>query len=369
MVSKLMGLPIQRNKAIVGTNAFAHSSGIHQDGIIKDRSTYEIIRPEDVGVTAHTFALTARSGRAALKHHISGMGHHLTDAQLAEIYETFLVLADKKKEVMVEDLEILVQDTLFKVPETYKLVNLQILSGTKATPMAALKVQRNNEVIEEAATGNGPIDAAYKCIERIVGANFKLIDFGLNAVTSGQDAIGEARVRIRSNGTIFSGGASSTDIIEAAIKAYLSAINRWVAAEAKTKPGKKGAAKKAPRWPRSRSLNGTPPGGARRRPAPPLPRDPPSPRAGTPPGTKYISFPDSTRVSPSIVNSIVPDTIIPICSCGWECVGTTAFGARVTRENIIFSPEAIFAVTPGASILGGISFRVPETVHVDLLSG
>ncbi len=245
MVSKLMGLPIQRNKAIVGTNAFAHSSGIHQDGIIKDRSTYEIIRPEDVGVTAHTFALTARSGRAALKHHISGMGHHLTDAQLAEIYETFLVLADKKKEVMVEDLEILVQDTLFKVPETYKLVNLQILSGTKATPMAALKVQRNNEVIEEAATGNGPIDAAYKCIERIVGANFKLIDFGLNAVTSGQDAIGEARVRIRSNGTIFSGGASSTDIIEAAIKAYLSAINRWVAAEAKTKPGKKGAAKKA----------------------------------------------------------------------------------------------------------------------------
>jgi len=245
MVSKLMGLPIQRNKAIVGTNAFAHSSGIHQDGIIKDRSTYEIIRPEDVGVTAHTFTLTARSGRAALKHHISGMGHHLADAQLAEIYEKFLVLADKKKEVMVEDLEILVQDTLFKVPETYKLVHLQILSGTKATPMAALKVQRNNEVIEEAATGNGPIDAAYKCIERIVGRNFKLIDFGLNAVTSGQDAIGEARVRIRSNGTIFSGGASSTDIIEAAIRAYLSAINRWVAAGGKTKAGKKGAAKKA----------------------------------------------------------------------------------------------------------------------------
>jgi 2-isopropylmalate synthase len=245
MVSKLMGLPIQRNKAIVGSNAFAHSSGIHQDGIIKDRSTYEIIRPEDVGVTAHTFALTARSGRAALKHHISGMGHHLTDAQLAEIYEKFLVLADKKKEVMVEDLEILVQDELFKVPETYKLVHLQILSGTKATPMAALKVQRNNEMIEEAAMGNGPIDAAYKCIERIVGRNFKLIDFGLNAVTSGQDAIGEARVRIRSNGTIFSGGASSTDIIEAAIKAYLSAINRWVAAEAKTTTGKKGAAKKA----------------------------------------------------------------------------------------------------------------------------
>jgi 2-isopropylmalate synthase len=242
MVSKLMGLPIQRNKAIVGANAFAHSSGIHQDGIIKDRSTYEIIRPEDVGVTAHTFALTARSGRAALKHHIAAMGHHPTDAQLAEIYEKFLTLADKKKEVMIEDLEILVQDELFKVPETYKLVHLQILSGTKATPMAALKVQRHNEVIEEAATGNGPIDAAYKCIERIVGRNFQLIDFGMNAITSGQDAVGEARVRIRSNGTIFSGGASSTDIIEAAIKAYLSAINRWVAAE--EKGGRKGKGRK-----------------------------------------------------------------------------------------------------------------------------
>jgi 2-isopropylmalate synthase len=107
--------------------------------------------------------------------------------------------------------------------------------------MAALKVQRNQEVIEEAATGNGPLDAATKCIERIVGRSFQLIDFGLNAITSGQDAVGEARVRIRSNGTIFSGGASSTDIIEASIKAYLAAINRWAASESKEKAGKKGA--------------------------------------------------------------------------------------------------------------------------------
>ena len=244
MVSKLMGLPVQRNKAIVGSNAFAHSSGIHQDGIIKDRSTYEIVRPEDVGVTAHTFALTARSGRAALKHHITSLGHSPDDTQIDAIYEKFLGLADKKKEVMVEDLEILVQDEMFKVPETYKLVHVQILSGTKATPMAALKIQRDKEIIEEAATGNGPIDAAYKCIERIVGHKFQLIEFGMNAVTSGQDAVGEARVRIRCNGTIFSGGASSTDILEAAIKAYLSAINRWEDAEKKfaktAKSGKKG---------------------------------------------------------------------------------------------------------------------------------
>src|SRR4030067_367679 len=113
---------------------------------------------------------------------------------------------------MVEDLEILVQDEMFEVPESYKLNNLQNPSGTKATPMAALKVQRNNEVIEEAATGNGPIDAAYKCIERIVGHKFTLINFGLNAITSGEDAIGEATVRIRTNGTSFAGGASSADV-------------------------------------------------------------------------------------------------------------------------------------------------------------
>ena len=233
MVSKLMGLPVQRNKAIVGANAFAHSSGIHQDGIIKDRSTYEIIRPEDVGVTAHTFTLTARSGRAALKHQIASLGHSPTSEQVDAIYEKFLDLADKKKEVMVEDLDVLVQDEMYRVPETYKLTNVQILSGTSATPMAALKIRRGKEIIEEAATGNGPIDAAYKCIDRIVGRTFQLIEFGMNAVTSGQDAIGEARVRIRSNGTIFAGVASSTDIIEAAIKAYLSAINRWVDVEKK----------------------------------------------------------------------------------------------------------------------------------------
>ncbi len=240
MVSALMGLPVQRNKAIVGANAFAHSSGIHQDGILKDRSTYEIIRPEDVGVTAHTFALTARSGRAALKHHIASFGHDLNEVQMDAVYGKFIELADKKKEVKLEELEILVQEELFRVPETYVLEHIQILSGTKATPMAALRVRRSGEVIEEAATGNGPIDAAYKCIERIVGHKFTLINFGLNAITSGEDAIGEATVRIRTNGTIFAGAASSTDIIEASVKAYLSAINRWVASEEREKAARKG---------------------------------------------------------------------------------------------------------------------------------
>ena len=247
MVSALMGLPVQRNKAIVGMNAFAHSSGIHQDGIIKDRSTYEIVRPEDVGGSAHSFTLTARSGRAALKHHISGMGHKLSEGQLNAIYEKFLVLADKKKEVMVEDLEILVQEELFKVPETYRLEHVQILSSTEATPMAAIRLRRGDEVIEEASTGNGPIEAAYKCIERVVGRNFRLINFGLSAVTSGKDAIGEATVRIQDNGTIFAGAASSTDIIEAAVKAYVNAINRWVADQEKAKAARKTGKRKGVR--------------------------------------------------------------------------------------------------------------------------
>jgi 2-isopropylmalate synthase len=246
MVSALMGLPVQRNKAIVGSNAFAHSSGIHQDGIIKDRSTYEIIRPEDVGVQAHTFTLTARSGRAAIKHHLGSMGHSLSDAQLDAVYQRFLEIADKKKEVMTEDLDVIVQEVLFKVPETYRLEHIQIISGTQATPMAALRIRRDKDVIEDASTGNGPIDAAYKCIERIVRRRFRLIDFGLNAITSGEDAVGEATVRIRTNGTIFMGAASSTDVIEAAVKAYLAAINRWVAAEKdRTAAKKKGRVKLA----------------------------------------------------------------------------------------------------------------------------
>ena len=155
------------------------------------------------------------------------------------LYQKFLSLADKKKEVMIEDLEVLVQEELFKVPETYRLEHVQILSSTQATPMAALRLKRHDEVLEEASTGNGPIEAAYKCIERIVGKKFQLINFGLSAVTSGKDAIGEATVRIRDNGTIFAGAASSTDIIEAAVKAYLNAINRWVAEEAKAKATRK----------------------------------------------------------------------------------------------------------------------------------
>ncbi|HEY5995952.1 MAG TPA: alpha-isopropylmalate synthase regulatory domain-containing protein, partial [Candidatus Deferrimicrobiaceae bacterium] len=187
----------------------------------------------------------ARSGRAALKHQIAGMGQKITDAQLDSIYEAFLTLADKKKEVALEDLAALVQEELFKVPELYKLEHIQFLSGSDATPMAALRIRKDKEVLSEAATGNGPVDAAYQCIERIVGRKFELIDWGLNAITSGEDAVGEARVRIRFKDTIVAGTATSTDVIEASVKAYLAAINRYIALESREKAAKK--VKGAPR--------------------------------------------------------------------------------------------------------------------------
>ncbi len=244
MVSSLMGLVVQPNKAIVGSNAFAHSSGIHQDGILKDRATYEIVRPEDVGVSAHQFVLTARSGRHAVKDRIKELGYSLTDDQFGNVFDRFIELADKKKEVMNEDLTIIIEEELFKIPETYRLKHVQILSASHGIPMAALKVVHKNRVIDEASTGNGPIDAAYKCVERIVKRKFKLVSFNLNAVTSGKDAIGEATVRVRANGVVYLGWATSTDIIEAAIKAYIGAINKAVYFEEKEKKEKKPATKK-----------------------------------------------------------------------------------------------------------------------------
>ncbi len=243
MVSSLMGLVVQPNKAVVGSNAFAHSSGIHQDGILKDRATYEIMKPEDVGVPAHQFVLTARSGRHAVRHRIQEMGYSLTEEQFENVFERFLEVADKKKEVMNEDLAIIVEEELFKVPETYRLEHVQILSATEGIPMAALKVSKKGRVIREASTGNGPIDAAYKCVERIVKRKFRLESFHLSAVTSGKDAIGEATVRVRVNGNVYLGRATSTDVVVAAIKAYLAAINKAIYFEEKEKGDKKAGKK------------------------------------------------------------------------------------------------------------------------------
>ncbi len=229
LVSRIMNIPVQPNKAIVGSNAFAHSSGIHQDGILKDRSTYEIIKPEDVGIKQHSIILTARSGRAALRHRLEELGYDLEKDVFERVYRRFLNVADRKKEIRSEDLMSIVEVEMTKVPETYSFVNLQILSGNDITPMASVTLIKNGNKITDASIGNGPVNAAFNSIERIIGRKGKLLDFDLKAVTHGKDALGEAMVRVEIEDHVYSGTATSPDIIEASVRAYLNAFNRYFA--------------------------------------------------------------------------------------------------------------------------------------------
>ncbi len=229
LVSRIMNIPVQPNKAIVGSNAFAHSSGIHQDGILKDRSTYEIIRPEDVGIKQHSIVLTARSGRAALRHRLEELGYELEKDVFERVYQRFLNVADRKKEIRSEDLISIVEVEMTKVPETYSFIKLQILSGNDITPMASVTLKRNEEDITDASIGNGPVNAAFRSIERIIGKKGKLLDFDLKAVTHGKDALGEAMVRVEIEDSVYSGTGTSPDVIEASARAYLNAFNRYFA--------------------------------------------------------------------------------------------------------------------------------------------
>jgi len=229
MVSRLMNIPIQPNKAIVGSNAFAHSSGVHQDGILKDRSTYEIMRPEDLGIRKHEIVLTARSGRAALRHKLNGLGYDLDKEKFEKVYNRFINVADRKKEITTDDLTTIVEIELTKVPETFTFLNLQIMSGNTMVPLASVTLIKDGENKTDAAAGNGPVDAVFNCIERIVEQQGKLRDYDLKAVTMGRDALGEAMVRVEIEGTIYSGIGTSPDVIEASARAYLNAFNRFFA--------------------------------------------------------------------------------------------------------------------------------------------
>jgi 2-isopropylmalate synthase len=229
MVSRVMNIPVQPNKAVVGSNAFAHSSGVHQDGILKDRRTYEIIRPEDVGIREHQMVLTARSGRSAIRHKLSELGFELDKDLFERVYQRFISVADRKKEITAKDLSSIVEIEISKVPETYSLAGLQIMSGNRITPLASIRLKRGSEILMDAATGNGPVDATFHCIERLIGKNGKLLDYDLKAVTMGKDALGEAMVRVEIEGRIYSGIGTSPDIIEASARAYLNAFNRYFA--------------------------------------------------------------------------------------------------------------------------------------------
>jgi 2-isopropylmalate synthase len=241
MVSDLTGIPVQPNKAIVGANAFAHSSGIHQDGFLKERTTYEIINPQDIGVPESEIVLSARSGRHGLRHRLEELGYHVQDDHFDAIYQRFLEVADKKKTVDVRDLEnIVAGESLVFFEETYELVKMQVMCGTAGIPTASVCLRGpDGGVVCEASMGNGPVDAAYNAIDRIVNVPNELVEFSIQAITEGMDAMAKVTVRIRDvspdgNGgrrRVFMGRGSDTDTVVAATRAYLFSVNRLLAAQ------------------------------------------------------------------------------------------------------------------------------------------
>ncbi|WP_165060325.1 MULTISPECIES: 2-isopropylmalate synthase [unclassified Adlercreutzia] len=230
LVSTITGMNVQANKAIVGANAFAHSSGIHQDGVLKKRDTYEIIDPADVGAGESQIVLTARSGHAALKHRLEELGYEFDGEKLDELYEAFLNLADKKKEIYDEDLESLVNERDREETALYSLESVQISCGFPLKPTATVTIQDpEGDVITKCEWGTGPVDAAYKAIDSIIGINADLTEFSVQSVTRGIDALGEVTVRVKAkNGEMYTGRGADGDIIVSSAKAYLNALNRLI---------------------------------------------------------------------------------------------------------------------------------------------
>jgi 2-isopropylmalate synthase len=233
LVSNYTGIPVQPNKAIVGANAFAHEAGIHQDGQLKNRETYEIMKPETVGLSESKLVLGKHSGRHAVKARFRDLGYHLDEAQLDEAFRRFKEIADKKKHITDADLGAILSDQLEGPTEFYKLMGIQVTCGQLDMPTATLKLQGpDGQVYIEAAVGVGPVDAVYTAIDRIVKVRGKLLEFAVHAITEGIDALGEVTVRICTldgDYQTFGGHGADPDIIVAACKAYLAAINRMLA--------------------------------------------------------------------------------------------------------------------------------------------
>lgn len=231
LVAGITGLLVQRNKAIVGRNAFAHEAGIHQDGMLKERTTYEIMRPEDVGFSKTELVLGKHSGRAALADRAKALGFQLTGEELQSVFEEFKKLADKKKEVYDGDIAALVKKAirLANTENEWSLVDFQLTSGTNIQPKVRLTLKRGDEEItEELSEGDGPIDAAFLATERITGLSLNCKDFAVRSATLGHDAQGEVTLEIESNGETYRGRGVSTDTVEATVLAILNAINRIV---------------------------------------------------------------------------------------------------------------------------------------------
>lgn len=227
MVSSLMNMPVQPNKAIVGRNAFAHSSGIHQDGVLKNAQTYEIMNPKDVGIDDNSIVLTARSGRAALKYRLEINGVDIKDEnKLDKIYKKFLEFADKKKEVTDDDILMLAgADTAAE--HAVKLDYLQVTTGKGVKSVASIGLDIAGQKFEECASGNGPVDAAIKALKRIITKNMTLKEFTIQAIDKGSDDVGKVHMQVEYNGHVYYGFGADTDIVTASVEAYIDCINKF----------------------------------------------------------------------------------------------------------------------------------------------
>ncbi|ACV61515.1 2-isopropylmalate synthase [Desulfofarcimen acetoxidans DSM 771] len=230
LVSKLTGMIVQANKAIVGKNAFAHESGIHQDGVLKERSTYEIMNPAMIGINQDNLVLGKHSGRHAFRKRLGDLGYELSEAELNKAFVRFKDLADKKKNITDRDLEAIVEEeTRSHVPVKYIMEYFNITSGSTIKPMAMVGLLSNDLLLQDTAFGDGPVDAIYKAIDKIAGINCTLLHYSLDAITGGRDAQGDVTVKISNEkGKSFIGRGVSTDILEASAKAYVDAVNKLV---------------------------------------------------------------------------------------------------------------------------------------------
>jgi 2-isopropylmalate synthase len=228
LVSRLTGIFVQPNKAIVGENAFRHESGIHQDGVLKKAATFEIMSPSSIGVKGEGLVLGKLSGRHAFKERLKELGFLLKDKELELAFGAFKELADKKKNIYDEDLVFIVEEKISEIPEVYTLDYIHTVTGNKILSTATIRVKKKGEMFQEAACGDGPVDAAYKAIDRITGIRLALVDYSIHSVTGGKDALGEVMIKVKGEGNLITGKGASTDIIEASAKAYINAINRLV---------------------------------------------------------------------------------------------------------------------------------------------
>ncbi len=226
LVTSITGISVQPNKAIVGANAFAHESGIHQDGIIKERTTYEIMDPESVGISKSSLVLGKHSGRHAFRERIKDLGYSLTDDELNLTFKRFKDLADHKKSVFDEDIEAIIAEEVLRAYETYKLLSVTIMSGSHVVPTATVRMEIEGKECHGAELGNGPVDATYNAILQLTGRRPKLLRFAISAITGGTDALGEVTIRLEEHGKVAVGKGAHEDILVAAAKAMVNALNR-----------------------------------------------------------------------------------------------------------------------------------------------